>query len=116
MERDFGKVLRRGFAQQQLRRFGLRLRQRGLAKRAKGQNGKRQNERQRAFHGGLTRFPARRFGRYLVMMGRSMMKVVPLFSSLSARISPSCKSTIWRTMDRPRPVPPVSRERALSTR
>ena len=53
---------------------------------------------------------------YFVISGSSMMKVDPLFSSLSARISPSCRSTICRTMDRPRPVPPVSRERALSTR
>ena len=64
----------------------------------------------------ITRFQGRRGRRYFVMMGSSMMNVVPLFSSLSARMSPSCKSTIWRTMDRPRPVPPVSRERALSTR
>ena len=31
-------------------------------------------------------------------------------------ISPPCMLTICRTMDRPRPVPPVARERALSTR
>ena len=35
---------------------------------------------------------------------------------LAAEISPPCCSMICLTMERPRPVPPVSLERALSTR
>ncbi len=40
----------------------------------------------------------------------------PWFSSLSARIVPPCASTMCLAMARPSPVPPDSRERALSTR
>lgn len=40
------------------------------------------------------RSPAFGKNAYFVMIGSSMMKVEPLFSSLSARISPLCNSTI----------------------
>ena len=45
-----------------------------------------------------------------------MVNVVPLPSSLEALIVPPWSSTICLTMDSPSPVPPVARERALSTR
>ena len=43
-------------------------------------------------------------------------KQVPSGSRRRAVTAPPCWSTVSRTMDRPRPVPPAARERALSTR
>src|ERR1035438_2526036 len=42
--------------------------------------------------------------------------VDPWLSSLSARIVPTCARTMCLAMASPKPVPPDSRERALSTR
>ena len=50
------------------------------------------------------------------LSGSVTVKVEPLPGAESTVISPRCSCTICRTMERPRPVPPVSRERALSTR
>lgn len=47
---------------------------------------------------------------------RVKLKTVPSFTLLSTQISPPCNCTICLTMESPRPVPPISRERALSTR
>jgi hypothetical protein len=49
-------------------------------------------------------------------IGRVTVKVVPSPSRLSTRIVPPWRSTAWRTIDSPSPVPPVSRDRAVSTR
>src|ERR1041385_662292 len=38
-------------------------------------------------------------------IGNSIRKVVPAPFSLSTSIVPPCRSTIWRTMESPRPVP-----------
>jgi len=48
--------------------------------------------------------------------GRVTVKVDPRLSSLSTRTVPPWASATWRTMARPRPVPPVWRALALSTR
>jgi len=48
--------------------------------------------------------------------GISKRKVAPCPSWLFTDTVPPCKSTMCLTMERPRPVPPFSRERALSTR
>ncbi len=42
--------------------------------------------------------------------------VDPRPSSLSTWTDPPCRSTTWRTMARPKPVPPVALARAVSTR
>jgi hypothetical protein len=44
------------------------------------------------------------------------LKVEPWFTWLSTQISPPWSCTMCLTIDRPSPVPPSSRERALSTR
>ena len=44
------------------------------------------------------------------------VKRAPPSARFSTRTSPPCRPTRCLTIDRPRPVPPVSRERALSTR
>ena len=49
-------------------------------------------------------------------VGRVNKKVEPWASSLSARMEPPWASMMCLAMARPRPVPPDSRERALSTR
>ena len=49
-------------------------------------------------------------------VGRVKRKVEPWASSLSARMVPWWANTMCLAMARPRPVPPDSRERALSTR
>lgn len=67
----------------------------------------------------LSRAALKNFGaaaRFVSYAGSSMVTFVPLPTSLSMRIVPPWASTIWRAMARPRPVPPESRERALSTR
>ena len=48
--------------------------------------------------------------------GKTRRKREPLPSSLWTSISPPCRCTTCLTMARPRPVPPVSRERLPSTR
>src|ERR671911_1188512 len=48
--------------------------------------------------------------------GNWNVNVLPFPGSLSAQIRPPCASTTERAMARPIPVPPSSRERALSTR
>jgi hypothetical protein len=48
--------------------------------------------------------------------GRRMVNVEPFPSALSTSIFPPMRSTTCLTMERPRPVPPTSLERALSTR
>jgi len=48
--------------------------------------------------------------------GRLKRKVEPLPGVLSTPTSPPMASTRFFTMDRPRPVPPISRERPGSTR
>ncbi len=48
--------------------------------------------------------------------GRRMVKTEPLPSSLLTLTEPPCTCTMCLTMARPRPVPPTSRLRALSTR
>ena len=48
--------------------------------------------------------------------GRLKAKVVPFSSSLLTATLPPCSSTMCFTMLRPSPVPPLSRERPLSTR
>ena len=48
--------------------------------------------------------------------GSCTVKVVPLFGSDATVTEPACSRTICLTMESPSPVPPVSRERALSTR
>src|SRR5581483_1879385 len=48
--------------------------------------------------------------------GKIRVKTDPLPSWLSTATVPPARSTVLRTIDRPRPVPPVCRERALSTR
>jgi len=45
-----------------------------------------------------------------------MVTVVPLFNIDLKLMLPPCCSTMEREMDRPRPVPPSSLLRALSTR
>ena len=52
----------------------------------------------------------------LSLAGKDRTNVVPLPNLLSTLMVPSILSTTWRTMERPRPVPPTSRDRALSTR
>src|ERR1700680_224791 len=49
-------------------------------------------------------------------VGRVNTNIEPWLSSLSARIEPRWARTMCLTMARPRPVPPDSRERALSMR
>ena len=49
-------------------------------------------------------------------VGRVKRKVLPWPSSLSARMEPPWASMMCLAIARPRPVPPDSRERALSTR
>ena len=49
-------------------------------------------------------------------VGRVNRKVLPWLSSLSARMEPPWASMMCLAMARPSPVPPDSRERALSTR
>ena len=48
--------------------------------------------------------------------GRRTLKVLPCPISLRTSTVPPCASTSVFTMDSPRPAPPNSRERALSTR
>src|SRR5713101_8345694 len=48
--------------------------------------------------------------------GRETRNVLPWPSSLFRVMSPPCTSTAQRVIDRPRPAPPHSRVRALSTR
>src|SRR6195952_2270611 len=47
--------------------------------------------------------------------GNVKINVLPEFSSLSAWMVPPCDWMTWWAMARPRPVPPDSRDRALST-
>ena len=47
---------------------------------------------------------------------RVMMNFVPFPNVLSAVMVPWCSSTICFVMARPNPVPPILRDRALSTR
>ena len=49
-------------------------------------------------------------------IGSFITTSVPAPLALLIFISPPCSFTIRSTMDRPSPVPPVPRERALSTR
>ena len=49
-------------------------------------------------------------------VGRVKTKVLPRVSSLSARMEPPWARMMCLAMARPKPVPPDSRERALSTR
>jgi len=51
-----------------------------------------------------------------ICIGSRTVKVDPTFSSLSTSTVPPCALTMCFTMERPSPVPPVSRERARSTR
>jgi hypothetical protein len=56
-------------------------------------------------------------GGRLSKVGRTISrKLEPLPGSLSMSISPPWRCTTCLTMDKPSPVPPVSRERLLSTR
>ena len=48
--------------------------------------------------------------------GKNIMKQIPAPPSLSADIVPPIDSTIVFTIDSPKPAPPISRERDLSTR
>ena len=48
-------------------------------------------------------------------LGRVTVKLEPLPSRLSTVIVPRMRSMTCLTMERPRPVPPTSRERVLST-
>ena len=48
--------------------------------------------------------------------GSTMRKVLPFPTSLSTSMRPPCASTAQRASESPRPAPPRSRERALSTR
>src|SRR5690606_4098834 len=48
--------------------------------------------------------------------GRRRVKVEPEPSLLHTDTSPACEAATCLTMARPRPVPPVARERAVSTR
>jgi hypothetical protein len=56
-----------------------------------------------------------RSGRYSVR-GISKRKVLPAPGALDTVMLPSWSARMCLTIDRPRPVPPLSRERALSTR
>jgi len=49
------------------------------------------------------------------LAGNSTMNFVPSPGMLDIVIVPSCTATIHDTIDSPRPAPPCSRERALST-
>lgn len=51
-----------------------------------------------------------------VNAGREMTNIEPTPGSLVQVMSPPCAKKIERAIDRPRPEPPMSRERALSTR
>ena len=53
---------------------------------------------------------------WIQIMRREKAKVVPLPSSLSTQTRSPCACRIFRTMESPRPVPPMARERPLSTR
>ena len=111
IEGNFKKCIRRRFAQEHIFRIFLRLGQQAL----RGKRRQRYAENQQK--GNPCLFHMRVVPRtYFALIGSSMIKVLPSFSLLSQRMSPSCSSTICLTMERPRPVPPVSRERALSTR
>ena len=52
----------------------------------------------------------------IIAIGSLTAKVVPAFSRDENEIVPPCDSTIHFAMASPRPLPPASRERALSTR
>jgi len=68
-------------------------------------------------HGPLGNCPITRiYTEALSAAGSVNKKVDPWLSSLSARIVPPCASTMCLAMASPSPVPPDSRERALSTR
>src|SRR5689334_9107380 len=51
-----------------------------------------------------------------IQLGTENRTVVPTFSVLLMSSRPPCACTMCLTIARPRPVPPSSRERALSTR
>src|SRR5690606_20307377 len=60
--------------------------------------------------------PAPAPDRTLLTSGSLTVTVVPLPTSESMAMTPPCARTISRAMERPSPVPPMLRERALSTR
>ena len=62
----------------------------------------------------LSKSGAGRGARYA--RGRRMIKSLPLPTSLCTSISPCMEMTMCLTMARPSPVPPMARERPLSTR
>ena len=74
------------------------------------QRERKQQADQRLFHL-LTSLIARHY-----FTGSCTVNVVPSPRLDCTVTEPACRRTICCTMDRPRPVPPVSRERALSTR
>ena len=59
---------------------------------------------------------AGRMGRSGSKMGTEKWNCEPRPTALSTQMRPPCTSTMCLAMDRPRPVPPASRERAASTR
>src|ERR1035438_6275187 len=69
-----------------------------------------------AFHRKLPRLFCRGFGRSYFSAGSVKKNVAPLPSSLFTQTLPPWFCTMCLTMDKPRPVPPCSRDRALSTR
>ncbi len=63
---------------------------------------------------GAARKPCQRTGGWC--SGSSKRKVLPSPSRLTTLTSPPCNAITCFTIESPRPVPPFSRERALSTR
>src|ERR1017187_6945623 len=64
----------------------------------------------------LLRLFGRGFGRNYLSVGSVKKNVAPLPGSLFTQTLPPWFCTMCLTMDKPSPVPPCSRDRALSTR